>query len=117
MDMNISDLSGHTFTIELKRNIENMKCDIANYYEDKFENDFLLENNYHDITPYIREYGASDYCKISKAYTFDQIQLIYKGEILKQFHIDTGIYSEDDFKEDNNIIMVIVEKDKMNYYD
>ena len=42
----------------------------------------------------------------------DNIQLIYKGEILEQFDIETDKYSEDDFKEDNNINVIIIKNDE-----
>ena len=40
------------------------------------------------------------------------IKLIYKGEILEQYHIEADIYTLDDFEEDNNINVVICKNDE-----
>ena len=72
MKFNITDLSGHTFNIgfrwsSMKRFdfelVGLMKYHIEEYYDDKLENDFLLENNLtnHDINNHYDEYFASDY--------------------------------------------------------
>ena len=94
-----------------------MKYHIEEYYDDKLENDVLLKNNLtnHDIKNHYDEYFKSDYLKKSKNYKSDNVRLIYKGKISDKMEAEK--YSEDDFKEDNNIIMVIVETDKINYYD
>ena len=114
IDINITDLSGHTFTIKLNWYIPAMKEDIAFYYCHKFKNDFLLENNLtnRDMINHFNKYINSDYYKKAVDYNPDNIQLIYKGEILEQYHIEADIYSEDDFKEDNNINVVIIKNDE-----
>ena len=53
------------------------------------------------------DYFESDYYKSANNYNQDNIQFMYKGEILEQFHIAADTYSEDDFKKDNNINVVI----------
>ena len=116
IDINITDLSGHTFTIKLNWDIGAMKDSISIYYDNKFKNDFLLENNLtnRDMINHFNKYIKSDYYKKVKDYHPDSIQLIYKGEILEQYHIEADIYSEDDFKEDNNINVVIIKNDENN---
>ena len=71
MVINITDLSGHTFTIRFKRYgyppkfgiATEMKYNISCYYVDKLENDLLLESNLtnHDIENHYDEYFESDY--------------------------------------------------------
>ena len=119
MDINITDLSGHTFTIKLNWDIGAMKDSISIYYDNKFKNDFLLENNLtnRDMINHFNKYIKSDYYKKANDYNPDNIQLIYKGEILEQYHIEADIYSEDDFKEDNNINVVIIKNDENDYDD
>ena len=119
IDINITDLSGHTFTIKLNWDIGAMKDSISIYYDNKFKNDFLLENNLtnRDMIKHFWKYIKSDYYKKVNDYNPDNIQLIYKGEILEQFDIETDKYSEDDFKEDNNINVVIIKKDENNKND
>ena len=114
MDINITDLSGHTFTIKLNWDIGAMKDSISIYYDNKFKNDFLLENNLtnRDMINHFGKYIKSDYYKKVNDYNPDNIQLIYKGEILEQFDIETDKYSEDDFKEDNNINVIIIKNDE-----
>ena len=48
IDINITDLSGHTFTIKLNWDIGAMRDSISIYYDNKFKNDFLVENNLTD---------------------------------------------------------------------
>lgn len=112
IDINIMGLSGHTFTIKLNWDIGAMKDSISNYYDNKFRNDFLLENNLtdRDMRKHMNKYLNSEYYKKANDYISDNIQLIYKGEILEQFHIEADIYSEDDFIEDNNINIIIIKK-------
>ena len=114
IDINITDLSGHTFTIKLNWDIGAMKDSISIYYDNKFKNDFLLENNLtnRDMINHFNKYIKSDYYKKANDYNPDNIQLIYKGEILEQYHIEADIYSEDDFKEDNNINVIIIKNDE-----
>ena len=116
MDIDITDLSGHTFTIELNWDIGAMKDSISIYYDNKFKNDFLLENNLtnRDMINHFGKYIKSDYYKKANDYNPDNIELIYKGEILEQFHIEADIYTDDDFKEDNNINVVIIKNDENN---
>ena len=116
IDINITDLSGHTFTIKLNWDIGAMKDSISIYYDNKFKNDFLLENNLtaRDMINHFNKYIKSDYYKKANDYNPDNIQLIYKGEILEQFDIETDKYTLDDFKEDNNINVVIIKNDENN---
>ena len=116
IDINITDLSGHTFTIKLNWDIGAMKDSISIYYDNKFKNEFLLENNLtnRDMINHFHKYIKSDYYKKTNDYNPDNIQLIYKGEILEQFHIEADIYTLDDFKEDNNINIVIIKNDENN---
>ena len=118
-DINITDLSGHTFPIKFNLDIGAMKDSIAIYYDGKFRNDFLIENNLtrRDLINHLGDYFKSEYYTKANAYNPDNIQLIYKGEILEQFHIEADIYSEDDFKEDNNISVVIVDTFDLNDLD
>ena len=83
----------------------------------KIKNEFLLENNlttsdsfYSKIFKYIK----SDYYKKTNDYNPDNIQLIYKGEILEQYHIEADEITLEDFEKDNNINVVIVKHDENN---
>ena len=50
-------------------------------------------------------------------YNPDNIQLVYQGKLSGQFHIEAYIYiySADDFEKDNNINVVIVKTDQLDY--
>ena len=116
MDMIITDLSGHTFTIQLNWDIGAMKDSISIYYDKKLKNDFLLENNLttRDMINHFNKHIKSDYYKKTNDYNPDNIQLIYKGEILEQYHIEADIINLEYFEKDNNINVVIVKKDENN---
>ena len=117
IDINITDLSGHTFTIKLNWDIGAMKDSISIYYDNKFKNDFLLENNLTDgYLNNLDKYFKSDYYKKAKYYIPENIQLIYKGKMLKLVDIDDE-YSEDDFKKDNNMNVIICKNDENNKND
>ena len=77
MDINITDLSGHTFTIKLNWDIGAMKDSISIYYDNKFKNDFLLENNLtnRDMINHFGKYIKSDYYKKANDYNPDNIEL------------------------------------------
>ena len=42
-DINITDLSGHTFTIRLHWDVSFMKCQICAHYEEIYKTDFCNE--------------------------------------------------------------------------
>ena len=129
-DINITDFSGNTFTIKLKWDICEarhsglnkfifMKLQIARHYEEQYKTNFCNEkgiaiHEFHTTQTYFYEWINSDYYKKTNDYNPDNIQLIYKGEILEQFDIETDKYTLDDFKEDNNINVVIIKNDENN---
>ena len=117
MIINITDLSGHTFTIKLNWDIGAMKDSISIYYDTKFKNNFLLDN---DITQNefntnrkhrLEWYNSHHYARTND-YNPANIQLIYKGEILEQFHVEADLITLNDLKEDNNINVIILKKDE-----
>ena len=128
-DINITDFSGNTFTIKLKWDICEarhsglnkfifMKLQIARHYEEQYKTNFCNEkgiaiHEFHTTQTYFYEWINSDYYKKTNDYNPDNIQLIYKGEILNEFDIDY-LYTLDDFKEDNNINVVIIKNDENN---
>ena len=117
MDIIITDLCGHTFTIKLNWDIGAMKDSISIHYDKKFKNEFLLENNLTTSDSFylkIFKYIKSDYYKKTNDYNPDNIQLIYKGEILEQYHIEADLITLEDFEKDNNINVVIVKHDENN---
>ena len=107
--LNITDMSGHTFTIRLCWDVCLMKCLIAQHYEDKYKNDFLLENNltHRDMIKHMNKYFSSYYYKRANDYHPDNIQLIYKGEILEQYHVEADLITLEDLQENNNMNVVI----------
>ena len=133
IDINITDLSGHTFTIKLNWDICEarnlglnkfifMKLQIARHYEEQYKTNFcnekgIAKHEFHTTQTYFYEWINSDYYKKTNDYNPDNIQLIYKGEILEQFHIEADIYTLDDFKEDNNINVIICKNDENNKND
>ena len=107
--LNITDMSGHTFTIKLHWDIGAMKDSISIYYDNKFRNDFLLENNltHRDMIKHMNKYLSSDYYKKANDYNPDNIQLIYKGEILEQYHVEADLITVEDLQKNNNMNVVI----------
>ena len=116
MDIIITDLCGHTFTIKLNWDIGAMKDSISIHYDKKFKNEFLLENNLttRDMINHFNKYIKSDYYKKTNDYNPDNIQLIYQGQILEQYHIEADLITLEDFEKDNNINVVIVKHDENN---
>ena len=108
IDINITDLSGRTFTIKLNLGICLMKWQIAHHYEEKYKHEFCKENGVA-----LHELGTNCTYK----YDWYNILLIYKGEILEQSDIDADKYTEDDFKEDNNMNIIIINNGVYNYTD
>ena len=117
IDINITDMSGHTFTIKLNWDIGAMKDSISIYYDKKFRNDFLLENNLtdRDMTKHMYKYFNSEYYKKANYYNPNNIQLMYKGEILEQFHIEADLITLEDLQEDNNMNVVIMLNNEQEY--
>ena len=129
-DINITDFSGNTFTIKLKWDICEarhsglnkfifMKLQIARHYEEQYKTNFcnekgITKDELYTNNTYRYEWINSDYYKKTNDYNPDNIQLIYKGEILEQFDIKVAEYTLDDFKEDNNINVVIIKNDENN---
>ena len=116
IDINITDLSGHTFTIKLNWDIGIMKCQVAGHYDEQYTTNFcnekgITKDELYTTQKYLYEFINSDYFNSLKAVE-QNCQLIYKGKILEQFHIDTDIYSDDDFKKDNNMNVVIIKNDE-----
>ena len=52
--------------------------------------------------------------KKTNDYNPDNIQLIYQGQILEQYHIEADEITLEDFEKDNNINVVIVKHDENN---
>ena len=116
MDIIITDLSGHTFTIKLNWDIVAMKCDISEHYEEKYKTCFCNEkgmtiHEFNNSDNYRQEWYKSEYYK-----TLDNMyfKLIYKGEILEQYHIEADLITLKDFEEGNNLNVVIVKHDENN---
>ena len=108
--INITELSGHTFTIKLHWDICIMKCQIAQHYEDKYKNDFCNDKGItvHELNEtsysYRWEWYKSDYYKTLESTYY---KLIYRGEIVKQYHVLSDFITEEDLQENNNMNVVI----------
>lgn len=115
--VNITDISGHTFSINLNWDIGAMKDSISIYYDNKFRNDFLLENNLtdRDMRKHMNKYFNSEYYKKANYYNPNNIQLIYKGEILEQFHIEADLITLEGLQEHNNMNVVIMLNNEQEY--
>ena len=105
MDIIITDLSGHSFTIKLNWDICIMKCEIIQHYEDKYKNDFCNEKG---ITKHEFDTSINYRCEWFKSDSYKTLdnmyfKLIYKGEILEQFNVEADLITLEDLKEDNNI--------------
>lgn len=111
IDINITDMSGHTFTIKLHWDICIMTCQIAQHYEDKFKTEFCKEKgiaqnelNCDYNSKFCWEWYNSDYYKTLNNTHY---KLIYKGEILEQYHVEADLITEEDLQENNNMNVVI----------
>ena len=117
MDIIITDLTGNSFTIKLNWDICIMKQDISKYYEEKIFSDYLIKNNilnkreFYLNDTHRMNWLISEELKSRNKYHPDYIQLIYiyKNEILEQYHIEIDRFTYEDFKENNNINVVITE--------
>ena len=110
--LNITDMSGHTFSIKLHWDIVIMKCHICAHYEEIYKNDFCNEKGitrqeFNTNNNYRYEWYNTDYYKTLNNMYF---KLIYKGEILEQYHIETDLVTLADFQENSNINVVILNK-------
>ena len=105
MDINITDISGHTFSICFNYDLLVMKCQILTHYETYYKTKFCNEKQItiHDFnrkTDYQNEWYKSDYYNTLNTTTYD---LIHKNNIL-----EFDKYTEYDFKDDNNINVVFI---------
>lgn len=107
--LNITDMSGHTFTIRLCWDVCLMKCLIAQHYEDKYKNDFCNDKgitirDFNRNEKYRWEWYNSDYYKTLESTYYE---LIYKGRILDQFMVEADLITLEDLQENNNMNVVI----------
>ena len=119
MDIIITDMIGHSFTIKLNWDICIMKQQISKYYEEKIKNEYLIKRNiskkefYENRNISFRWYQSEDYTRISN-YCEENITLIYRDKILEQYHVETDQITEDDLEENNNMNFVITKNDTIN---
>ena len=107
--LNITDMSGHTFCIRLCWDACLMKCQIAQLYEGKYKNDFCNDKgitirDFNRNEKYRWEWYNSDYYKTLESTYY---KLIYKGEILEQYHVEADLITLEDLQEHNNMNVVI----------
>jgi len=101
IDINITDMSGHTFCIKLCWDVCLMKCQIAQHYEDKYKTDFCNDKGIttHELNKtsysYHWEWYKSDYYKTLESTYY---KLIYKGEILEQYHVEADLITVEDLQ-------------------
>ena len=113
MDIIITDMIGNSFTIKFHLDICIMKQYISQYYEERILCDYLIKNNilnkreFYLNDTHRMNWLNSEEMKSRNKYHPDYIQLIYKNEILEQYHIEADIFTDEDFKENNNITVVI----------
>ena len=100
LDIIITDMTGHSFTIKLNWDLRAMKDSISIHYDNKFKHEFCIEKGItkRDFITHTVEYYKSEYYKKVNAYCPDNIQLIYKGEVLEQYHVEADQFTLDDFK-------------------
>ena len=116
MDIIITDMTGHSFTIKLNWDICIMKQDISHYYEKKILNKYLIINNishkefYEHINCRYKWLESEDYKRIDNYYCAN-IELIYNGEKIEQYHVECDLLTEEMIEENNNMIVVITKKD------
>ena len=108
-NIDITDMSGHTFCIRLCWDVCLMKCQIAQHYEDKYKNDFcngkgITIRDFNRNKKYRWEWYNSDYYKTLESTYYE---LIYKGEILDQFMVEADLITLKDLQENNNMNVVI----------
>ena len=121
MDIIITDLTGNSFNIILNWDICIMREQISKYYEEKIFSDYLIKNNILNKRDfYLNEthrmnWLNSEEMKSREKYHHDNIQLIYKNEILEQYHIETDKFTVEDFKENNNMNLVITKDRDINF--
>ena len=117
MDIIITDMTGHSFTIKLNWDICIMKQDISHYYEKKILNEYLIINNishkefYEHRNCRQKWLESEDYKRINNYYCAN-IELIYNGEKIEQYHVEADLITLEDLKENNNMIVVITKKDE-----
>ena len=121
MDIIITDLTGNSFNIKLNWDICIMREQISKYYEEKIFSDYLIKNNilnkreFYLNDTHRMNWLISEELKSRNKYHPDYIQLIYKNEILEQYHIEIDRFTNEDFKENNNINLVITKHNPINY--
>ena len=120
MDIIITDMTGHSFTIKLNWDICIMKQSISAHYEIKLFKDFLHINNiskkeYRDSSNHMFKWMESELYKRVDDYYYDDIELIYNNEVLEQYHVECDLFTEEMIKENNNMSFVIIKKDRPSY--
>ena len=99
-------MSGHTFNIDFNYDLVVMKCRILTHYDKYYTTKYCNEkgitiHEFYINTDYQNELYQSNY--YSKLETTSYV-LIHKNNILEQ-----DKFTEYDFKDDNNINVVIIE--------
>jgi len=121
MDIIITDMTGHSFTIKLNWDICIMKQDISHYYEQKLMSDYLMRNSISKKELYLnhnihsKNWMESEDFKRTNDYYCGNIKLICNGEKLEQYHIEIDKFTVEDFKENNNMNFVITKHNPINY--
>ena len=122
IDILITDMTGHSFIIKLNWDICIMKQSISTHYETNIFNEYLTINNisrddYHKNRDHLFNWMKSEFYERVDDYYYDNIELIYNGEILEQYHIEIDKITLGDLEENNNMSFVIIKKDRPNNAD
>ena len=70
---------------------------------------------YLNLNIHLKNWRESEDFKRTNDYYCDNIELIYNGEILEQYHIEIDKFTVEDFKENNNMNFVITKHNPINY--
>ena len=118
MDIVITDITAHSFTIKLNWDICIMKQHISNYYEKKIFSEYLIINNIsnkdfsENITTHLKCWVESEDYKRINNYCPTNIELIYNGNILEQYHVEADLITLEDLKTNSNMNFVLTKKEQ-----
>ena len=103
----ITDLSGYSFEVKWKRHIHLVKHKITEHYKERTKNDFCKEVGIarHEFRNYATEYLASYHH--NKAETYNNIDLIYNGEVLRTLGLKKTHITCPDIQKNNHMNIII----------
>jgi len=107
----VTDLSGYSFEVKWNRHIRLVKRKITEHYQEIVKNEFCKDIGIarKEFSDYTKEYLASYHH--NKAETYNNIELIYNGEVLRPLGLKKTHITCPDIQKNNHMNIIIKEEE------